>query len=67
MAGNPFLSKFFDDVDQGNRSQLNRLAARAMGVEAATVGAAVMFKPKSRSARPSARLASVWAAWTSIR
>jgi hypothetical protein len=44
MAANPFMSKFFDDVDQGNRSQLNRLAARAMGQDADNVGAAVLMQ-----------------------
>ena len=41
LAANPFTSKFFDDVEQGNRSVLNRLAARAMGQEADNVGPAV--------------------------
>lgn len=41
MAANPFMSKFFDDIEQGNRAQLNRLAARAMGVDADNVGPAV--------------------------
>ena len=41
LAANPFTSKFFDDVEQGNRSTLNRLAARAMGQEADNVGPAV--------------------------
>jgi hypothetical protein len=48
LSANPFMSKFFDDVDQGNRSQLNRLATRAMGVEADNVGLSVLNEAERR-------------------
>jgi hypothetical protein len=44
LAANPFMSKFFDDVEQGNKGVLNRLAARAMGQEADNVGPAVRMQ-----------------------
>jgi hypothetical protein len=40
-SSNPVLSPYWDQMKQGNARQINTLAARAMGVEADNVGAAV--------------------------
>lgn len=44
MAANPMMGGVFHAVEEGNQAQLNRLAAKAMGIEADNVGAVVSAK-----------------------
>jgi hypothetical protein len=41
LSSNPMTSEVFQEMERANKSQLNTLAARAMGVEADNVGPAV--------------------------
>jgi hypothetical protein len=49
LSSNPMTSPIFDAIDQANKTQINRLAAQAMGVEGAdSVGAAVRAQAESQ-------------------
>jgi len=50
-TSNPVLSPYWDELRRANSQQVNTLAARAMGVEADNVGAAVRAQAEGQLAR----------------
>jgi hypothetical protein len=51
MSTNPMMGRVFQDIEQANDQQINRLAARAMGVEADNVGATVRAQAEHQIGR----------------